>query len=82
MPKIISPGYVGNWHLRSRNEIKVLFFNVKLVIGELGQLPGAEQAIGIHQVRDIDLHVFMFIYMYIKHELDQGPVQTGQRRPA
>ena len=52
---------------------------MELIVSELGQLSGPEQAVGIHQVRDIDLHILVFMSMYIKHKLDQGPVQSGQR---
>ena len=71
------PGHVGDRHLRGGNKVQVLFLDMELVFGELGQLAGAEQAVGVDQVGNVDLHVFVFTSMYVQHELDQGPVQPG-----
>ena len=71
------PGHVGHRHLRRGDEVQVLFLDMELVLRELGQLAGAEQAVRVDQVGDVDLHVVMFTDMYIQHELDQGPVQPG-----
>ena len=39
------PGYIGDRSLCGGNEVQVLFFDKKLVIGKLGQLARAEQAV-------------------------------------
>ena len=42
-------------------------------------MSGTEGAVGIHQVRDVDLGIAMLPGMGVEHELDQGTVQPRQR---
>ena len=51
----------------------------ELVLGELRQLPGAEQRLVAHQKRRADLGIAMLGRVRVEHELAERPFEPRQR---
>ena len=72
---------VGDRHLGGRDEVERLLAAYReQILLELRQLPGADQRLGLHQVRHVHLGVAMLARMQVQHELRQGPVQARHLR--
>ena len=70
---------VGQRHLGGRDQVEIGTFEAEQVFPELGQLPGAVQAVGIDHVGHIGLGVAVLDGVRVEHELGQRPVQARQR---
>ena len=56
--------------------------HLEQVLRELGQLPGSEQAGGVHQERRQHLGVAVLARMHVEHEVDQRALEARAQRPS
>ena len=80
-------GHVGERHFggRDEGELAHLAFvfpfpfdaGIEEILGELGQLAGAVQAVRVDQIGHVALGVAVLQGVQVQHELGQGAVQTG-----
>src|SRR5690606_30438644 len=74
---------IGQGHFRGRNQVEVPLplplGNLEQVFLELGQLPGAQQCLGLNQIGRVDLLVPVLVDVQVEHELGQRAVQPGNR---
>jgi len=70
---------VGHRHLGGGDQVVARFAaELEQILLELGQLPGAAQAVGVDHVGHIGLGVAVLAGVGVEHELDQGPVHARQ----
>src|SRR2546423_7444164 len=72
---------VGERHLGGRNEVerRLAAYREQILL-ELRQLPGADERLGLHQVRNLHLGVAMLARVQVQHELRQRAVQARELR--
>ena len=61
--------HIGKWHFRRWHELQVILFIVVEVIGELGQVAGADHTLLLDHKRRVDFTIAVIMAVQVKHKV-------------